>query len=391
MNKRTIRLKEVRVKDLYDFARDYAAAKDPEDLEVISLHRAHSQANNPHADESDVGLLVAYEGDKCVGYLGLMPGLAEIGDNCEKVYWATGWYVSPKVRGQSVGSLLMKKALLFNKVIILTGMSRDSEWACKHLGFQSMEALKYTEIDLRKWDLFGWLIRIVHKLMERSGRGTNFIRKAFEAYDRFLYSRVKKIQYRLLERKTASGLEEMKYEEVKFFEAPGTEMKSDEKLRFCRGPEVINWMLTHPWVKGRDKSVGDQTDYYFSNVRDAFRYVAFTIHTKDGKDKVAFSVLSITTEQGKTKVKLLDHEGIRQTERRAILALTVKVAESVAADCLEISEDTAACMNIGILECFMLRRKERRYVYSVSDEVRETTRWIKAMHRDYCDGDTAFT
>lgn len=391
MSKRTIRLKEVRVKDLYDFAREYATAKDPGDLEVISQRRGRSQANNPHADEYDVGLLIAYEGDKCVGYLGLMPGLAEIGDNYEKVYWATGWYVSPEVRGQSVGSLLMKKALLFNKVIILTGMSRDSERACKHLGFQSMEALKYVEIDLRKWDLFGWLIRIVHKLMERRERDSNFIRKAIEVNDRFLYSKVKKILYRLLERKTASDLAEMKYEEVKFFEAHGAERKSDEKPRFCRGPEVINWMLMYQWVKGRDISAGDQTDYFFSSARDVFRYVAFTIHTKDGKDKVAYAVLSISTDQGQTKVKLLDHGGIRQTARRAILALTVKVAESVTADRLEISEDTAACMNIGILKLFMLRRKERRYVYSVSDEVRETTRWIKGMHRDYCDGDTAFT
>ena len=106
---------------------------------------------------------------------------------------------------------------------------------------------------------------------------------------------------------------------------------------------------------------------------------------------MANAVVSISTDQGLTKVKLLDHEGNRQDAGRAILALAVKVAQSVAADRIEISEDMAACMNSGILRLIMLRSKERRYYYSVSDEARETTLWIEGAHPDYCDGDTAFT
>jgi hypothetical protein len=58
MSKRTIRLEEIRVKDLYDFAREYSTAKKPEDVEVISQHRALSQANNPH-EGKDKTLLFA--------------------------------------------------------------------------------------------------------------------------------------------------------------------------------------------------------------------------------------------------------------------------------------------------------------------------------------------
>ena len=113
-------------------------------------------------------------------------------------------------------------------------------------------------------------------------------------------------------------------------------------------------MLGYEWVKNKDKPAVDHTDYFFSDIRDAFRYLAFTLHENEGKNRVGYSVLSISTDQGQTKIKLLDHQIKQQASRNAILALTLNVVVSVMADCIEISEDVAKHMNIGILKFFLL-------------------------------------
>jgi hypothetical protein len=150
-------------------------------------------------------------------------------------------------------------------------------------------------------------------------------------------------------------------------------------------------MLKYEWVKGRNRHTEGQKEYFFSNFRDAFRYVVYAIHENNGNKNAGYAVFSISTDKGRTKVKLLDHHAPQPAGRRAILALSVQVAESVDADCLDLSEQTATCMNIGILRHLLTRRKERRYLYSVSEEVINQTEWMNKMNPDYCDGDTAFT
>jgi len=63
------------------------------DFVPISKHRAISHINNPRAGDDDILLLLAYEGDKLVGYLGVLPDFIYIDEKPNKIGWLSCIYV----------------------------------------------------------------------------------------------------------------------------------------------------------------------------------------------------------------------------------------------------------------------------------------------------------
>ena len=59
----------------------------------ITKHRALSYSRNPRADEDDLVLLVAYQHNRVVGYLGILPDKIFVNDTIYKMGWLTSWWV----------------------------------------------------------------------------------------------------------------------------------------------------------------------------------------------------------------------------------------------------------------------------------------------------------
>ena len=81
----------------------------------LTRERALSQINNPRADESDIVLLVAYDGDTVVAHLGVVPDLAFTSAGQNKVGWLTAWWANPDSKYSGVGMMLMMRAMAFYK------------------------------------------------------------------------------------------------------------------------------------------------------------------------------------------------------------------------------------------------------------------------------------
>ena len=105
----TIDIREYRVKDLRDSLETNALWRSG--AIPITKHRAISQINNPRSDEDDVVLLIAYQDDEVVGYIGMLPDRFEIGDALHKIAWATAFWVSSRLRRQGIGTKLVAEAL----------------------------------------------------------------------------------------------------------------------------------------------------------------------------------------------------------------------------------------------------------------------------------------
>ena len=84
-----LRIETIRAKDLEAFFFDYVKQASSQQISPISQYRAISQSKNPYADENDAGLLVAYSGDLCVGYQGVLPGILRTPSGNHKIYWCT--------------------------------------------------------------------------------------------------------------------------------------------------------------------------------------------------------------------------------------------------------------------------------------------------------------
>ena len=59
----------------------------------ITPYRAHSQIKNPKAEDSDICLIVARDGEKINGYIGILPDYIFIGEKKRKIGILSSWWV----------------------------------------------------------------------------------------------------------------------------------------------------------------------------------------------------------------------------------------------------------------------------------------------------------
>jgi hypothetical protein len=96
----------------------------------ITKHRALSYCRNPRAKEDDPVLLVAYQGKRVIGYLGILPDKIFVKDVAYKLGWLTSWWVDPACTTAGVGAILLFKALnAYDQHIGVSGGSRDARQA----------------------------------------------------------------------------------------------------------------------------------------------------------------------------------------------------------------------------------------------------------------------
>ena len=60
----------------------------------ITKHRALSYCQNPRAGSNDPVLLVAYQDNQVIGYLGILPDKIFVNDTVYKLGWLTSWWVA---------------------------------------------------------------------------------------------------------------------------------------------------------------------------------------------------------------------------------------------------------------------------------------------------------
>lgn len=73
----------------------------------ISYHRAISHINNPRAEDSDTLLVLLYENEEMLGYMGILPDILFTNSREEKIGWLSCLWVNPKHRGRQIAQKLL--------------------------------------------------------------------------------------------------------------------------------------------------------------------------------------------------------------------------------------------------------------------------------------------
>lgn len=385
-NNEKIHFEKIKVKNLAEFVKKYNKNKTLNDVAVISDQRALAHSLNPLADENDIGLILAYKGNNCVGYLGIIPGLAEIRNSFVKIYFPSSWLVSDEVRGQSVGSSLMKEALKLGKILICTGMNNTSESTLVNIGFEWMNSLHYWQINFEK--LNNRLFRILDKsLIKRKNPTVQLIQANHPRLSKVYKSKIYKQILDVFE----SSLDSVYYKESKYIDFEIKKFNLDN-YKFSRSKEIINWMLKYPWINSRENVENENnTGYFFSDVRELFSYIPIEIYSKGTKNKVGYLILSVSKEKDKTTLKLLDHELEIQNKYNILLGLIIKYALSYNADRVEFPDPIAQLLlSHKIVPSHLLKQKERKYLYFANDMSSRSALAMKNISPEYCDGDLPF-
>lgn len=391
-----IRIKQIKVGELIDFAEAVLDKLKPGDFVPISMQRAISQANNPYAEADDVGLLAAIdEDDKVVGYFGILPILLRSGGEVFKIHWFTTWAVSSKVRGKGVGTDLMREALTLKKDYLIVG-SVHARRVCKKFGFWEREPLRYYWIDMSamgRLNPITWILRMLRKIthifnINKDIAITNSLTRLVDAS----FSPItKQLFFFLLSRKFAGILREFDYQEVSRIRHDLPPQNERPEVELNRGIEAVNWMLSYPWIMESGGSRTEQMDYQFSDTRPLYRLIALEIYSPNTQDFQGFVVFSVSRKRSGVAMKTLDFHFRDPSQYQFILALAIQYGKQYQADTIEIPEEVVSSFKVSVLGRLLLQEKKRIYqCHPKADDSPLANAW-EELTRHLYDGDMAFS
>lgn len=389
-----IRIERIRTHELIEFAtREIGRARKGQFI-PITMQRAISHTRNPYADENDVSLLVAYQGDTCVGYFGIMPVMLRHLDRLYRVFWFTTWRVSPEFKGKSLGSRLMKEALELDQDYIIVG-SGPARHVCRKFGFFEREPLVYYQVDLTGLTRLNpayWIMRLLRKSLRPFHIRIEIENSVTKAFARVLSPVMKHVISGLLSRQFRNGLDGIRLREVerlKSFPAAGSRGEPATELQ--RGIDVINWMLEYPWIVEPGQSATEEMDYYFSDVRPLYKNIAVEILDDQSGEYRGYVVMSVSKKSSKISLKLLDYSLFGASANEILLAAVIRFARKYGADLVEIPGKLGLGLERTILGQFILRKKNRIYQFHPKSETSPLGIHWREIELNYCDGDMAFS
>ena len=255
----------------------------------ISKHRALSYSRNPRAEEDDPVLLVAYQDNRVVGYLGILPDKIFVNDAVYKMGWLTSWWVDPSCTTAGVGAILLFKALnAYNQYVGVSGSSREARKAL-HASqkFMALKPLQGLDIRLRlnvtrdiprrlpAMKIFRGLFKIFDVLMDE-----------VMVFRRFFWLRRNDPCQRL----TFEYISAIDEETDRFIRRHHQhDLTRKEKSDF-------NWIMNYPWILSTPLKDAASKKYYFSSRADRFSYLAIKVFEQH-TEMIGFFLLKVRDNQ----------------------------------------------------------------------------------------------
>lgn len=206
----------------------------------ITRYRARAHSTNPRANAHDLALVTMYDGDRLIGYLGVMPGTLFLANAPVKIGWLTCWWTHPDYGGKGVGqSILDRIAADYNGHIGCSEFTDLGQMAAERSG------------KLWKCPIAGRKYSLANQTMLEDWVQTQA---------------VPDLEY----------INEIDEEAAAFI----ANHQSNELCK--RGVQELNWMLRHPWVISAPFEDRSKQRLFFSSTAKRFFYQAFKVYAKSG-------------------------------------------------------------------------------------------------------------
>jgi GNAT superfamily N-acetyltransferase len=347
-----IKIKTIKLKNLEDFARNALNDAAFRDVAPISLLRAASQSKNPLGEPDDIGLLVALYANRCVGYHGLLPGLLQNHERVSKIYWLVTFYLAADFRGRGYGKQLVLEILNTNVDLVTTGITQGAEAVYRSVGFRQLGELPFCRLRPQNSDFFSAAFQNL-----KSGERT------------FTWKPVNRLSSKLIA-------------------APA---RPNAAVSFQRGINTVNWMIRNPWIVSRPQARQETGNYYFSRVRDLFKFIALEIFALDEKTRKGYLILSVSRKKHTTTLKVLDFYFYDPPDRFMAVYLALENAIKYRAERLEYPLELDAFFRDSTGLNHRPKIKKRLYLCYPRSHDSPLARLAGKVTLNYCDSDTAFT
>jgi len=294
---------------------------------AISKHRAASQISNPEATEDDILLLIAFENDNMVGYLGVLPDKIFTQKN-EKIHcgWMSCLWVDPAHRGKKIAQKLIEACFnSWNGNILLTEYT-DSAGALYRKTQLFDSPLKK---EGRRWYVRADMQTILspkNAVFKKSEPFLQVIDAGINIILDFLsiFTRTKRegCQYNFV-----SSIDDEVYSFI---------LSNRRNEIFGRNQIDLNWILQNPWIIENDKIDSDANKYHFTAGAKKFDCRGVEIRNADN---VLIAFFIFTNRNGHFRLPYLYHNGdlerIRLVCRDLISTLKIKTCTIYQPELLE--------------------------------------------------------
>jgi GNAT superfamily N-acetyltransferase len=392
MSLESVRIDRVKLKDLPAMSARFIDGAAPGAFIPITKQRAEALVNNPFAAPDDVAMLLATEGERCVGYFGVMPVMLLHAGQLHKVHWLTTWAVSDDYLGKGLGSRLMEEALALDVDLTIVGSKPARRVSAKY-GFHEVKPLDYVQLDFGvagRYNPLSLLLRALRKLASVA-KVSLPIETLDAAVDRFFETIFGPFlrPYFLWSVATRLASEIGRPGMFALAQVPAANSKSLDKTRFTRDERVINWMLSAPWVVP-SPSQSANSKYEFTDWRPAFEISAWQLKSDQGAP-LGYAVFQFSRIRGRGVLKVLDHYFEDGKHGRLLLAMAIRLGRQREAQVIEGPAVLAEPLGSGFLACLLVRRKQRTLqVHPRSADSPLGKAWPQ-LEQTYVDGDMAFT
>ena len=255
----------------------------------ITKHRALSYCRNPRAGANDLVLLVAYQDNRVIGYLGILPDIIFVNDTNYKLGWLTSWWVDPACATTGVGAILLFKALnAYDQYIGVSGSSREARKALKaSQRFMTLELLRGLDIRLRL---------NVTRLIHRKLPALKIFLPVFKFFDN-LMDGIINIRSFFWQRRT-TPCQHLTFE---YISAIDTE--TDQFIRqhhqhdlTRKGKHDLSWIMNNPWILSAPLKDLAAKRYYFSSRADRFLYLGVKVYAHPD-EMIGFFLLKVRDDR----------------------------------------------------------------------------------------------
>jgi hypothetical protein len=249
----------------------------------ITKHRALSYIRNPRADQNDPVLLVAYQDNRVIGYLGILPDKIFVDDTIHKMGWLTSWWVDPGSAATGVGAILLYKALnAYHQHVGVAGGTKEARKAL-HASqkFTVLKTLRGLDIRFR-FHVSAAALRRLPAL--------KIFRVLFKTFDVVLDEIVNLRSFFWQRRNNICRRLTFEYiaaidEETDHF------IQQHHRHDLTRkGKADLSWMMIYPWILSAPLRDSASRRYHFSSLSDRFGYLGVKVF-EPGKGMVGFFML----------------------------------------------------------------------------------------------------
>lgn len=275
-----MQLKEIRHHQLQNYI-DSEEYKQSQTI-AISKHRALSHIRNPRANSDDLVLVLLYENQEMLAYLGVFADDLHFDTGTEHVGWLSCMWVNPIMRGKGIAKKLLQTVFEAWQYKILVTEFTPAAKGLYHKTQQFVDLAKPKGIRayLR--------LNLAYLLPQKDTKWTKWKPLLATVDGLFNIGYNLKLKFYQINCPLFEYLAEIDAESEKLIQ----NCKKQKKELMNRTPTDLKWLVNNPWLLNSSIKDHNAKRYHFSAVASFFTFLNVKIYD-DNKKVIAFIILAI--------------------------------------------------------------------------------------------------